>query len=178
MPDAEFAEAIRAGLREELGELPECISIGITGTRNLPTDNQRHTLRLMVNSFARCVGGERQLHHGMCVGTDECAHYIAAQIPRMKIYGHPGPQSRYRMQAGHDLFTLIYDAKPFRARNSDIVQASGILLACPRYPEQDARSARSGTWQTIRFARRAHKPVILVIPSGAIIHDHTHNREQ
>jgi hypothetical protein len=40
-------------------------------------------------------------------------------------------------------------------RNERIVHESDALAGFPAYPEDDHRSIRSGTWQTIRMAKRA-----------------------
>jgi hypothetical protein len=40
-------------------------------------------------------------------------------------------------------------------RNAAIIYESDALAGFPSYPENDSRSQRSGTWQTIRMAERA-----------------------
>jgi hypothetical protein len=45
----------------------------------------------------------------------------------------------------------------YAARNARIVEESAMVFGFPGYPEDDPRSARSGTWQTIRMARKAAK---------------------
>jgi hypothetical protein len=47
----------------------------------------------------------------------------------------------------------------YRDRNVELVRRGGRLLGFPAWPEDDPRSARSGTWQAIRLARRARVPV-------------------
>lgn len=180
--DAEFAEIVRHELHEVGDALSISMRIGITGSRNVPTDKQEFSLGIIMNTLARDQSGPVELHHGMCVGTDECAHYIGAVIPRMSIIGHPGygknKQSPYRMKAGHDFFSLVLPALPYAERNRAIVEVSGVILACPEYPEHDPRSLRSGTWQTIRIAKRAHIPVIVIPPSGVIVHAHGSHGEE
>jgi len=45
----------------------------------------------------------------------------------------------------------------YRDRNVRLVRQAAMVFGFPAYPEDDPRSARSGTWQTIRMARRAGK---------------------
>lgn len=47
----------------------------------------------------------------------------------------------------------------YRDRNQELVDRATMLVAYPAFPEVDLRSRRSGTWQTVRMARRAEKPV-------------------
>jgi hypothetical protein len=176
--DADFAETIRRELHAVGAAIPVGIRIGITGSRTAPNDKQEFALGILINTLARAIDtGPVEMHHGCCTGTDETAHFIGAAIAGMSIIGHPGygqGKRSPRMTTGADLFTLVLPELPYGERNRAITTASGILLACPRFPEADARSARSGTWQTIRLMRRARKPVIIIPPHGIIIHDHAH----
>jgi hypothetical protein len=45
----------------------------------------------------------------------------------------------------------------YKDRNQEIVNQSNWVLGFPAYDERDPRSLRSGTWQTIRMARKADK---------------------
>lgn len=47
----------------------------------------------------------------------------------------------------------------FKDRNQAIVDLSTELTYCAAFPEEHGKSLRSGTWQTIRMARRAGIPV-------------------
>ncbi len=42
---------------------------------------------------------------------------------------------------------------------------SSVLGACPRSAEEETRS---GTWPTVRYARKQGKPVYLVLPDGEV----------
>ena len=50
--------------------------------------------------------------------------------------------------------------KPYLDRNRDIVDACEVLLATPDGPER----LRSGTWSTVRYARKIGKPVEVRLP--------------
>lgn len=47
----------------------------------------------------------------------------------------------------------------YRDRNQAIVRMSDTIIGFPQFSETDPRSRRSGTWMTLRLARRAEKSV-------------------
>lgn len=56
----------------------------------------------------------------------------------------------------------VFECPPdssYAYRDQQIVNASDELAAFPRYPEADPRSARSGTWLTVRLARQRSIPI-------------------
>jgi predicted Rossmann fold nucleotide-binding protein DprA/Smf involved in DNA uptake len=55
--------------------------------------------------------------------------------------------------------------KPYLARNRDIVLETIALIAAPAEPQE---RIRSGTWSTVRFAKKQGKTVILILPDGTI----------
>lgn len=61
------------------------------------------------------------------------------------------------------LADVVHEPRPPLERNRDVVDASDVLLACPGGM---AEEQRSGTWATIRYARKAGKPVVIVWPDG------------
>lgn len=52
------------------------------------------------------------------------------------------------------------------ARNRTIVRRGDRLLAFPATEEEELRS---GTWMTVRFARKLGRPVTIVTPSGKVV---------
>lgn len=132
--------------------------LGFTGTRRpLPFD-QRQGVIWVFRSF----GGEVQLHHGGCIGGDEVAHE-AAKLLGWRIVVHPG---RGDAHLKHDFAgaALVMPERPFLDRNGDIVQNAQALIAAPQGPEE----LRSGTWSTVRKARKRRLPITLVWPCGSI----------
>ncbi len=113
------------------------------------TDTQKLELRQILRYFHRGL-----FHHGDCIGADAEAHDIAREFS----YGveiHPPLESRKRAWCSS---MLVHDPKPYLERNHDIVDACHLLIACPAGPEV----MRSGTWATIRYARRTGVPVVII----------------
>lgn len=131
--------------------------VGFTGTQHGMTALQRAALRGVLDSFAR----PRELHHGDCIGADSEAHTIGLEIGYTLIL-HPPVNPHKRAWRTGD---IEHPSKEYLARNEDIVRASEVLVACPKeFTEQ----LRSGTWATIRAARKAGKRVIIVRPDGEL----------
>lgn len=108
---------------------------------------------------------------GGCVGGDHfIGAYLAHRFPR-----HPHtvivPADRSRVAPwwreefpGRVHVIEMPPGTDYRARNLRMVHESERLLAYPMYPEADERSRRSGSWMTIRMARREHDEQPLVFP--------------
>ena len=130
--------------------------IGFTGTRHGMTPAQERTLHGMLAARQGAV-----LHHGDCVGADAQAHELASLLGR-HVTIHPPNNGRVRAwKTSPD----IRAPKGYLTRNKDIVRETDILIAAPAEAEEQIRS---GTWSTVRFARKAGKPVFVILPDGTV----------
>jgi hypothetical protein len=101
------------------------------------------------------------LHHGDCVGADAQAHELASLLGH-RVTIHPPNNNRVRAwKTSPD----IRAPKAYLTRNKDIVRETDILIAAPAEPEEQIRS---GTWSTVRYARRLGKPVFVILPDGTV----------
>jgi hypothetical protein len=130
------------------------LCVGFTGTRTGLTARQKtllvETMRLLNPA---CV------HHGDCVGADAQLHaLIREQFPAIRLAIHPPTQDRYRAFCQGD---ELYPARPYLHRNRCIVDVTQTLIACPRTNDEEQRS---GTWATVRMARRLNHPVLILSP--------------
>ncbi len=137
------------------------MKLGFTGTRKGMTAEQ---IEVVAHHFDDMTIG--QVHHGDCVGSDEEAHDIALASGVKWIEIHPPSLYTHRAFCHHDqsedLIVVVHRPYDYLKRNWNIVDATDGLVATPSGPEQD----RSGTWATIRYARRKHKPVLIIYPDG------------
>lgn len=135
------------------------LHIGFTGARIGITPKQNEALIQLLEEFMERHWPEVMLLHGDCVGADERADYLARRY-RFSIWIHP-PLDRkyraycYRLGDGHSPERYYLD------RDHNIVDNSDLLIACPRAKEEEWRS---GTWATIRYARKQHKPIYILWP--------------
>lgn len=134
--------------------------LGMTGTREMLTYEQLLWLSVMI--LEECD----VLHHGACINADEDSHDAAIDYGK-GIVIHPPTNERLMMPRWK--FTQREDievrpAKPYNARNLDIVRESDRLIALPNGPYREG----SGTWNTIGFAEGMFKRVTICYPDGEI----------
>lgn len=127
--------------------------VGFTGTRNGMSDRQKEHLRKFLENFAS------EFHHGDCVGADEEAHLIALEVKIPKIVIHPPAQrvlaAGCTFKYGHaESQVVLLSPAPYIVRNHNIVEATQGLVAAPQTMQEQVRS---GTWATVRHARKMHK---------------------
>jgi len=133
--------------------------IGITGTRQEPSPGQHRALWLLLDELL--VPGI-QLAHGSCKGFDELAHRFAMGLG-YTVHVLPGSSPQWVADCeGH----FVYPRAPNLVRDKRIVGMCTRLIAGPSGPE--AAHPGSGTWATVRMARREGKPVTLIWPDGRV----------
>lgn len=132
--------------------------VAFTGTSAGLTSEQLSALRTY---FFLSAPGE--LHHGICVGADAAAHAMAKRYG-WRVVGHPGVNKAGEPGGRAPLLGCdeVLPALPYLVRNRAIVADAQHLLACPGGSEK----RRSGTWATVRYARKAGVPVVLFWPDG------------
>lgn len=130
--------------------------IGFTGTKIGMTQEQKDSFKSYLHTTPAF-----EFHHGNCVGADADASNIAFNAG-FDIIAHPGDSPRFYSNV--PVQQEMLESKPNLSRNKDIVSACDVLVATPGGPE----ITRSGTWATIRYARKAHKPIVIIWPDGSI----------
>lgn len=124
-------------------------SIGMTLVQS---DKVRDVLRAIENA---------RVHHGDCVGGDRQVHAICRELGRYVVVHPPISPSKRAFCVGDE----IREVKPYLDRNQDIVDEVNILIAAPDGPER----LRSGTWSTVRRARKRGIPYVVILPDGKVL---------
>ena len=128
--------------------------IGFTGTRDMLPEERYNSL---TDYLKKCLLTEgAYLHHGDCIGSDAMAHMIATTLG-YKIHIHPPINESARAFCNGD---VMHKAKDYLDRNKDIVNVSDLLIAMPKNPKME--ELKSGTWSTVRYAKRNDKEVIII----------------
>ena len=123
------------------------MKLGFTGSQGGMDEGQIDRVRDL-------IGQATELHHGDCIGSDAQAHVIAMTLGVRTVI-HPPDDGRKRAFCQAD---EAREPRPYLVRNRNIVDATDALIAAPDGPER----RRSGTWATIRYARKIGKPVTII----------------
>ena len=138
-------------------------TIGFTGTRNGMTDQQKHVVNQILHRLQPewCV-------HGDCIGADTDFHQICVLLrenspEQFKIRIRPCDITS--MRAGNNDYDDEMPVKKPLVRNRDIVTDADLQIGTPSSCKE---ILRSGTWATLRQARKTGKPLVIVWPDGAV----------
>jgi len=135
------------------------MNIAFTGTRKGMSNRQKLTLTYLISSLYYSKG-ILCFTHGGAIGADTDADEIINKLG-YKPYIRPGSDERFSYWFIKKRRSNVYGAKLYLQRNKDIVNDSEILIACPYTLTEEQRS---GTWATIRYARKINKPIIILDP--------------
>lgn len=140
--------------------------IGFTGTRYGMNERQRIIIKAALTyPFTAHEAFDARdgvvFHHGDCIGADAEAYEIAHDAG-LRTVSHP---SNYESLRSHTASDVILPPKPALERNEQIIRVSNVLFATPRENEE---RFRSGTWTTIRYARKAEIPHFVFLPNNKI----------
>lgn len=143
------------------------MKVGFTGTKQGMTVVQEDSVGHLVDSFTdEWFGLDRIFgHHGDCIGADAQFHDILLRCwpDRSYIVIHPPKNDKYRAFCHH--FNEIREPKDYGVRDKDIVKETDVLIATPRGFGEELRS---GTWMTIRIARKLNKDIYIIWPDGKV----------
>ena len=145
------------------------VIISFTGPREGMTDRQKEEVtRILLlwpeeRGFSAGFPPVKEAHHGDSVGADSEFHDICRKL-RILPALHPSDIPRYR---AFRISSIVHDPKPPLLRNRDIVNSGMVLIAALRSVE----TRRSGTWSTVRYARKRGRKIILVHPDGKVVEE-------
>ena len=121
--------------------------VGFTGTRQGMSQHQKEQFVLKL-----CDMDVHEFHHGDCIGADADAHDIVREFfPNVKIVIHPPDKTTTQAFKKGDESRM---PAPYITRDKAIVNETEYLIGAPHCEE----IIRSGTWTTIRHARKTKKP--------------------
>lgn len=134
-------------------------NMAFTGTQNGMTSFQLDGISSLM--FSVIKKHKLIVRHGLCIGADTQFHNIV-KSHNGYVIGHP-----CTIEAKQSLLECdeMMPVKLPLDRNKDMVSESNWVLAAPATQRE---MVRSGTWATIREARRLKKPLTIIFPDGLI----------
>jgi hypothetical protein len=138
----------------------EVIHVGFTGTRHGMTAEQRAAVTAILGELTAL--GPVVGHHGDCIGSDAEFHDLCRER-EARVIVHPGPDtdSDHAGKAADERLEPLTHMK----RNKQLVLATQVMIATPfEMTEQEF----GGTWKTIGMARKAKRPLAIVLRDGAV----------
>ena len=135
------------------------MKVGFTGTRHQPTPDAAATLAALLLRLQPV-----EAHHGDCCGADSLFHrYVATECDGARRVIHPPTNSSMRAFCAGEAERR--EPKPYLERNRDIVDETDVLIAMPQTAEE---TIRSGTWSTVRYARKLGRKIYIINPNGTV----------
>lgn len=136
--------------------MSSAVVYGVTGTRVGATVEQLKTLRKLTEDKPPTVA-----RHGDCVGVDAEFAELMRDWYGARIIGHPPDKDGNRAFFPSD---DEFEPQPYLIRDADVVRLCHHLFALPRGEKEVRRG--SGTWATIRIARRVKRNHTIIFPDG------------
>lgn len=139
--------------------------IGTSGSRGPLTKAQIALIRAKILSLPEGT----TVVTGGCVGVDALIAETAYESGDLKVHtilpaDHKAVDPKWREHC--HTWRQMPAGTTYRDRDQAVVEESDNLLAFPLYKESDSRARRSGTWMTIRMARRAVQSIETFILDG------------
>jgi hypothetical protein len=131
--------------------------VAFTGTQEGMTKFQRRAFRDLLWEME-----PRVLIHGDCIGADAQAHDIAVKMD-IEVWIRP---CFIHQKRAYKEGKILADPEDPIERNHKMVDQSHALIGCPKQVEPQLRS---GTWATVRYAKKRDVLRWLVYPDGSIL---------
>ena len=138
------------------------MNVGFTGTQNGMREEQRVAVKRLLAELH--TTDDDEFHYGACVGADTQAVFDAIDVGYVIL----AYQANNVSHSKHGLIpkdAIIVTPMAALTRNKRIVDNTDILVVAP---QRVSETLRSGTWATVRYARKQGKPIIYVWPDGRI----------
>jgi len=100
-----------------------------------------------------CVGGDAFIGQWLFWNRPDAEHMVVVPANRSRVDDW-WVSASFTSGRPVTVIEMPPSTSPYADRNARLVAEADCVFGFPAYTEQDPRSVRSGTWQTIRMARR------------------------
>lgn len=139
--------------------MEKIVKIGFIGNRYGLTLEQKDKIIAILDKYDNII-----VSHGDCVGSDTNFHNICLNYrnehPNKYIRIEIFPSNDLTLRAFNEPDLLRGEKESNIRRNFDIIKNSSILIACPI--DKNKEQLRSGTWRTIREARKQKRLIYIL----------------
>ena len=135
--------------------------ITMTGTRHAHklTTQQKHNFAIYLKILLH--HGYTHLQHGDALGADAFAHQEATMLG-FQVIIHPPTDPKFRAFCQSEDIRI---PNAYKIRNQSMVESCSLVLALPA---NNTERLRSGTWMTVRMARKQGLPIVIFYPDGRV----------
>lgn len=135
--------------------------ITMTGTRHAHklTTQQKQNFSDYLRQLL--LDGYTHLQHGDALGADVFAHHQAALLG-LQVIIHPPVEPKFRAFCHSEDIRI---PESYKVRNQNMVESCSLVLALPA---NNTERLRSGTWMTVRMARKQGLPIVIFYPDGRV----------
>jgi hypothetical protein len=137
------------------------LNVGFTGAQTGMSEKQRDRVREVLTRL-RKMSENNSFRYGACVGADSQAMLEALHLG-YTIVAFPANNVAVSKHGIIPITATVMKATPALLRNHTIVDGCDVLIAAPDGPHE---RLRSGTWATVRYARRRKAPIVFCWPDG------------
>lgn len=140
------------------------MTLSFTGTRQGMTRKQMDKVKKLLDElqpflvvYGDCIRADAEFNQ---IVIDYRGGILSSKTPRIKLW-----PSTAKTRAYCEGYDIIMPAKEPLDRNKDIASDGDRLIGCPK---EMTEVLRSGTWSTIRYAKKLGKIVYVILPNGDI----------
>lgn len=144
------------------------MKIAVTGTRMGMSHSQWMTFRQLLDKQLYLI---TEAHLGDCIGADADAHKLITEMVQeralyIELIGHIPDKDKTRAFCK---YTREMPPLPYKVRDRNMVDACDHLYAFPKGYVEEMRG--SGTWLTVRYARKIGRPLTIIWPNGNTVEE-------
>ena len=134
--------------------------IMVTGTKKGMTEPQFNTFINLTENLFDKYG--KFFRHGDCIGVDwEAGEIVASNHPEVKIIIHP--PTKYKYRAFSENYDVMLPEDDYLVRDHKMVDAADFVVGVPKDFHEELRS---GTWATLRYAKKIKRNHMIIWPDG------------